>query len=304
MSAVVISLDFELRWGLLDILRHDLSRYRGNLEGVRDAVPRLLELFVRRNVSATWATVGALACSGWDEWRARAPAWPRYLDPNLAWSDDYARADPQGRLYFAPELVDAVAKTPGQELGSHTFSHLYLGEPGVTETDVLADGQAMAKLFKDRFQRAPKSFVFPRNQVAHTRALTASGVAAWRENPHPFFWQQNLGPTQSLPVRALRLADAFAPLGRRSAPSVASRASYFIRFNLPEALWRLHVRRIAKDLQRARPSDSLHLWWHPHNLGATPARSVARVGELLDALHTASKGSARFASMGEAALAA
>lgn len=298
--AVVISLDFELRWGLLDVLGHDLTRYRGNLEGVREVVPRLLELFRREEVRATWAVVGALACSGWDEWRARAPAWPRYRDASLTWDEAYARADPAGRLYFAPELVDQVARAPGQELGSHTFSHLYLGEPGVTGADARADAQAMAALFQERWRRAPRSFVFPRNQVAHTAELAQAGITAWRENPHPFFWRHNLGAAQPLPVRALRLADALAPLGRRAAPAQAHRASYFVRFGLREPLWRLHLRRIAADARRLADGEALHLWWHPHNLGAAPARGVARAGELLDAVRVASRGQARFASMGEA----
>lgn len=300
-GAVVISLDFELRWGLLDILGRDLGRYRANLEGVREAVPRLLELFRREQVEATWAVVGAVACSGWDEWRARAPAWPRYADPALAWDDDWPRADPAGRLYFAPELVDAVAKTPGQDLGSHTFSHLYLGEPGVTEGDVRADAAAMAALFRHRWQRAPASFVFPRNQVAHTAVLQEGGIRAWRENPAPFYWRRNLGPTQPLPVRALRLIDGLAPLGRRAAPQPAHRASYFVRFNLPEPLWRLHLRRIAGEVRRLGPGEALHLWWHPHNLGAAPSAGVGRVAQLVDAVREASRGRARFASMASAA---
>lgn len=304
MVAIVISIDFELRWGLLDKLGHDLPRYRRNLEGVREAVPRLLELFVHDGVRATWAVVGAVACSGWDEWRARAPGWPKYADPTLAWSDAYPHQDPQGRLYFAPELVEAVAAAPGQELGSHTFSHIYLGEPGVTERDVLADGHAMAKLFHDRWQRPPKSFVFPRNQVAHTRALESCGVAVWRENPQTFFWAKSGRQAHSLPVRALRLADAFAPLGNRSAPARVSRASYFVRFNLPEPMWRLHLRRMSRDIHHAEAGEALHVWWHPHNLGADPARSVRRVAELLDALQSAARGRARFASMADAALAA
>src|SRR5215831_12070400 len=57
---VVWSLDFELRWGMHDLLGLDRDRYRNNLEGAREAVPEFLQLFTRRGVRATWATVGAL----------------------------------------------------------------------------------------------------------------------------------------------------------------------------------------------------------------------------------------------------
>ena len=66
--ALIVSLDFELRWGLLGVLGDDMNEYRENLEGVEEVVPRLLEMFRDRAVRATWATVGALACRDWEEW--------------------------------------------------------------------------------------------------------------------------------------------------------------------------------------------------------------------------------------------
>ncbi len=71
--SVVISLDFELRWGVLDRVRDDFSAYRANLEGVPEAVDRMLDLFDEHEVRATWAIVGSLACTGWDEWEERRP---------------------------------------------------------------------------------------------------------------------------------------------------------------------------------------------------------------------------------------
>src|SRR5215475_4530212 len=81
---VVWSLDFELRWGVHDVLGLDRDRYRKNLEGAREAVPKLLQLFTQRGVRATWATVGALACRNWDEYFRRAPGPPHYVNPQLA----------------------------------------------------------------------------------------------------------------------------------------------------------------------------------------------------------------------------
>ena len=75
--SVVISLDFELRWGVLDRVRDDFSAYRANLEGVPEAVERMLDLFDEHEVRATWAIVGGLACDGWDEWHAATPGVAR-----------------------------------------------------------------------------------------------------------------------------------------------------------------------------------------------------------------------------------
>src|SRR2546426_12614664 len=54
----IISLDFELFWGVRDVTT--LDRYGANLRGVRDAIPAMLRLFSERGIRATWATVGFL----------------------------------------------------------------------------------------------------------------------------------------------------------------------------------------------------------------------------------------------------
>lgn len=58
MGTFVVSLDFELWWGIRDAI--PLARYRDNLIGERVAVEVLLERFTKRGIRATWATVGAL----------------------------------------------------------------------------------------------------------------------------------------------------------------------------------------------------------------------------------------------------
>src|SRR5688572_21752053 len=101
---VVISIDFELRWGVHDVLGSDKDAYRTQLEGVRRVVPLLLSLFEQRSIHATWATVGALGCRDWNEYFRRAPAAPVYADPKLAFDRRWADWDPRGELHFAPDL--------------------------------------------------------------------------------------------------------------------------------------------------------------------------------------------------------
>lgn len=279
--SIVISLDFELRWGVLDHVRDDFSAYRANLEGVPEAVAGMLDLFDERNVRATWAIVGGLACSGWDEWEARRPTWPAYERTSLRWRDAFRGQRADERLYFAPDLVDEVRRR-GHELGSHTFTHLYMNEPGVTADDVQRDCDAMNTLFADRWSSAPVSLVFPRNQENHVDVLRSRGIRQWRSNPNSWYWDTTR-PTTKV-TRALRIADAFLPWPDRggSVVDAGQRASHFVRVGLPNRAWSLHVRRIGRDASRLGPGETLHLWWHPHNLGAAPTRSVARLGELLD----------------------
>lgn len=297
---VVLSFDFELRWGLADRLAGDFDRYRRNLEGVRDAVPALLELFARREIPATWATVGAVACEDWEDYRASAPIAPRYRDPRLVHDvAAYEAADPSGRLHFAPELVRAIANAPWQELGSHTFTHVFVREPGVMQRDVAADALAVRALFERRFGITPKSLVFPRNQVAFVDLLSRHGIDVVRGNAEVWYHEQTSETEESSLVRSFRLLEAFAPIGARTYPAAGriQRASYFMRLGLPAPAFAVHRRRICADARRMEPGDALHLWAHPHNFGDDPRATVARLDELLDAVR-ASRPDVRFASMG------
>ena len=64
-GALVISLDFELYWGVRD--KRSLAQYGRNILGGRKAIPRMLDLFAERDVGATWATVGFVFCGSKDE---------------------------------------------------------------------------------------------------------------------------------------------------------------------------------------------------------------------------------------------
>ena len=76
----------------------------------------------------------------------------------------------------------SIAAATGQELGTHTFSHLYLREEGVTAHDVAADLAATAELYRERFGTVPRSLVFPRNQCAFLDVIRASTIRVWRGN--------------------------------------------------------------------------------------------------------------------------
>src|SRR5687768_10583758 len=78
----VISLDFELAWGVRDQPFRD--HYRSNLLGARAAIPAILALFRRYEIHATWAIVGMLFHRTRAELVANAPAqMPEYADERL-----------------------------------------------------------------------------------------------------------------------------------------------------------------------------------------------------------------------------
>ena len=282
---VVISLDLELRWGMYDRLNLNRDAYRSNLmQAKHEVIPALLKLFRARNIRATWATVGAVACRDWNEYFARAPKSPAYYDPTLQIDERFAALDPEGHLHFAPELVRNVHATPGQDLGTHTFSHILMREPGVEAEDVRADLEAVAHLWRDRFGAGPVSLVFPRNQVAFLPVAEACGIRIWRGTEPGWYYDANEAKTNRVVPRVLRLLDAVNPLVRHATPALShmTRASIFLRTNLPAPLWGLHYSRIRNELACLRTPNIYHIWWHPHNLGADTTKRLARVAQVLD----------------------
>lgn len=277
---LVISLDFELHWGVRD--HRSIARYGRNLLGVWDVVPRMLELFEQRGIRATWATVGFLMAEDRDELLEHVPlVRPRYADSRL---DPYAELDGIGRderddpYHFAPSLVRQVIDTPGQEVATHTFSHLYALEPRVS-TDAFAADLDAALALAARRRISITSIVFPRNQVASAAlgVCRERGLTAFRGTETARYQVPRSGSKAPCVSRAMRLLDAYVPLGRHHVPRptlvegmVNVPASRFLR-PWHRASGMLEPVRLARVLagmsSAARNGGVFHLWWHPHNFG-------------------------------------
>jgi peptidoglycan/xylan/chitin deacetylase (PgdA/CDA1 family) len=295
-GALVISLDFELHWGVRD---RTLGRYAGNLHGVRRAVPGMLALFEEHGVAASWATVGLLLAGGRAEAEAFSPAVrPRYADARLdpyreALGDD-ERADP---LHFAPSLVERIRGTPRQEVATHTFSHYYCLEPGQDRAAFDADLGSAVRIAAHRGLEV-RSIVFPRNQhnPAYDDLLRAHGIRCYRGVQRGWMHraERGTGAGNGPAGRAARLLEAhLGPSARHTAPWAALRprdglanvaAGLFLRpVSGGAALQRLRAGRVARALEHAAGrGEVLHLWWHPHNFGARTDENLAMLRGILE----------------------
>src|SRR5436190_13785740 len=82
-GSFVISLDFELYWGVRDVVT--LDAYRERLLGERRVIPRMLDLFAEYDIHATWATVGFLFAKDRNQIADHMPrALPTYRDGSLS----------------------------------------------------------------------------------------------------------------------------------------------------------------------------------------------------------------------------
>lgn len=286
----VISLDFELMWGVRDV--HTKETYGANILGVRQAIPAMLSLFEEFGLHATWATVGLLFFGTKAEVLAGLPAVrPAYVDANLSnyvalpgLGPDEA-ADP---YYYGRALLHQIRAVPGQEVATHTFSHYYCQEPGQTVEAFRHDLDA-AVVAAAAQGVVLRSLVFPRNQCnpAYLGICRELGITSYRGNEAAWMYRKASEAAQTPWQRAARLLDAYVSL---SGPNCADPAKLALAFpfNIPASRflrpWSarlragegLRLRRILAGLTHAaRHGQVFHLWWHPHNFGAHLAENMA-----------------------------
>ena len=298
---LVISLDFELFWGMAD--RYTLEEYGDNVLGVRTALPHILERFSAHGIHATWATVGMLMARNHDELLMLLP--PRDLRPvyrentmssyHSINSTHVGNDESDDPYHYGGTLVELIRGAPHQEIGNHTFSHYYAIDGSINAPAVLSrDLDAHAAIAKT-YGVTTSSIVFPRNQVheAALRICFEKGMTAYRGNEDHFFYRPRKDSEQSLFIRGLRLLDHYVnisghhsyPLPRKTAGTpVNIPASRFFRPFMPVLafLEPLRMHRIKRSMTRAaKRGEVFHLWWHPHNFGINQKENFRNLETIL-----------------------
>ena len=292
--AFVISLDFELLWGMCD--KRSVASYGDHLLGEREAIPAMLKLFQQYGVKATWASVGmALFDRREDLLRNLPELLPTYakqhLDPYRILDEigEDERSDP---YHFGLSLARQILDCEGMELGSHTFSHYYCLEEGQTEAQFRADLEASIAAIQRLTQR-PVSFVFPRNQFnpAYLPACAQAGFTCFRGNERSWIYRETADGEQPMVRRGIRLLDHYVNLSgpngfvpHEEGGLINCPSSRFFRpvHPLLRPLEGLRIRRIQAAMEAAaRGGKSFHLWWHPHNFGAHIGENLANLEALL-----------------------
>lgn len=295
-SEFVVSLDFELLWGVRD--HCDREIYGRNILGGREAIPRILELFAIHGVSATWAIVGFLFCESRDELISLLPSVdlrPAYFNMNLSnysYLSEVGKNEKSDPYYFAPSIIKQIAQGQGQEIATHTLSHYYCLEDGQTLAAFEADLRTAVELAASR-QVTIRSIAFPRNQYspAHLEICRRCGISAYRGNPSSWAYYPVKGAKETPLRRALRLTDAYTGfLGDHS--YLPDRNSFHnvpaSRFLRPRTGWlapfhSLHLQTLMDEMtSTAKEGRGYHLWWHPHNFGSHTAENLAALRLLLN----------------------
>lgn len=289
-GTLMVSLDFELFWGMLDC--STLEAYQDNVLGGRKAIPKLLELFQKYDIHATWAAVGFLFGENREELSRFFPERkPSYMDPKLdpyAWFDRIGKNEEEAPCFYGASLLKTVAKVPGQEIGSHTFCHYYCREKGQSVEEFAQDMRA-AKAIASHHGYDVTSVILPRNQCEpeYTQVLRECGFTAYRDEEND--WIHNKIKFRPL-LRLLRLADVylpltgqggFVPVKENGIWNLVGSRMYKPIFRPLEFLEGLKLRRIkGQMLHAAKNGLTFHLWWHPHNVGVRTEAHLAQLEEI------------------------
>ena len=260
----ILSFDCEGKWGSADGLT---EQHRRDLTGdrLRRAYDAILALLDKHRVQATFAFAGAFSQSAGAFARLRpeieelARRAPEYLGPALRDIDETG-----GDGWHGAHLVDAVAKAEtSHEIALHGVTHV----PWTQMDDAFADAEMRLFEALDGPVRESRTFVYPRNLVAHVDKLTASRFLGFREGR----------PARSRLCSLLSEFDLFAE-PEQHAPGgdiVRIPAGYFLNWRsgarrlVPPAITHLRARRL---LDRAEPADGIvHYWLHPENIATAPA---------------------------------
>jgi peptidoglycan/xylan/chitin deacetylase (PgdA/CDA1 family) len=293
-GSFIVSLDFELHWGVRDVVR--VAEKRDHFLRAREAIPEVLRLFTQHEIHATWATVGFLFARNkrhlFDHLPELRPSYSkRRLDP-YAFLHEIGEDERNDPFHYAASILDAIADVPGQEIASHTFSHYYCLEDGQTERTFEADMRAAAAI-GEPFGDITRALVFPRGQhnPAYDSLLARLGTRVYRVPPLFGAYEPRPSGEETVTQRGLRLIDSYLPIGGSYGDSphlnvagmVPLRAGLFLRPYSPSRhrLEPLRIRRIRRAMQdAAKRKCDFHLWWHPHNFGSNTQENLA----ILDAV--------------------
>lgn len=296
-GTLVISLDFELLWGIFD--KVDWRERQQYFRNTRTVVPKILEVFEKNGIACTWATVGMLFNENWEEWRENIPEEiPDYDILRLSayrYGNEIAEKQTE-EFCFAPDIIKQIAATPGQEIGTHTYSHYYCLEKGQSAEAFKSD-LLQAKQVAKRFDIQLESLVFPRNQFNenYTRICGELGIKSVRTNPQNWYWKHT--QKDSLQQKIFRTGDAYiggsdksyswAEITRLEENTVGQKASRLYRpYSDNGLLNKLRLKRIKSEMTyAAKHKEIYHLWWHPHNFGQHPEENMSELKLILDHYH-------------------
>lgn len=234
-----ISIDTELLWGRRDL---DLTAFTVYAKKVRSIIKKLLNLFDKYDMPATWAIVGKL-----------------FLPPKK-----------ENDLWHGKDIVLEIAKHKNQEIACHSFSHIIFGSSDCSP-------KRAEEEIKNCLEIAEKnnlklySFVFPQNSIGHLDILKKHGFICYRGNDP--YWFRRFGPIKKF-LQIIDFLFCLTPptskafVDKKGLVNIPGSMFYVSRWGLrkfmPCFCWTIKAK---KGIGRAiKQGKIFHLWFHPITL--------------------------------------
>jgi peptidoglycan/xylan/chitin deacetylase (PgdA/CDA1 family) len=291
----VISLDFELMWGVRD--KRSVKNYGDAIIGARTAIKNMLHSFDKHKVKVTFATVGFLFHKDKKDLLISLPiVKPTYSNENLSPYPNIEKylIENEKLYYFGYDLIQQIKNSHLHELATHTYSHFYCLESGQTIRQFEEDIK-MAIIVAQKNGITINSIVFPRNQynIEYLEICRNNGISSFRGNEKSRIYASSNGEKQTSIKRVLRLIDAYINITgyhcyrfdeiKKATP-----------YNIPSSrllrpyskklyfLERFKFLRIKNAMTHAAKNNLVfHLWWHPHNFGRNCKENINTLEKIL-----------------------
>lgn len=293
----MISLDFELMWGVRD--NRTIENYGDSIIGVKNAMEQMLHSFEKYSISATFATVGFLFHENKEDLLNNLPKTkPTYiiekLSPYPNIENYLGENEIEDPYYYGYSLVQKIKNKGVHEIATHTHCHYYCLEEGQTPSQFEEDLRVAVHVAKMNNVEL-KSMVFPRNQYSdeYVEICRNNGITSFRGNEKSQIYKSSNGEGQTLMRRALRLVDSYFNItGYHCYTYNEMKESY--PYNIPSSrflrpysaklvlLDHLRFLRIKNAMTHAAKNNLMyHLWWHPHNFGSNCVENIKFLEKIL-----------------------
>jgi len=293
----VISLDFELYWGVSE--SRMLAEYEENLINVPIVIKELLSLFNEYNLHVTWATVGFLFHEEKEEMgslvsESNRPVYSNINLNNYNLIKNIGKNELEDPFHYAHKIIQEIKSLSYQEVATHTYSHYYCLEDGQNPSNFEMDLKAAIYIGKKSGIEF-SSIVFPRNQYneATLEICYNNGINAYRGTENHWIYNTRSRKDETKIRRLFRLLDTYFNITPKKSYKIENIANKII--NIPSSrflrpyntnlsfLEPMRLNRIKYEMNiAAKNKEVYHLWWHPHNFGKNLSENIKFLKNVLD----------------------
>lgn len=287
---LIISLDFELHWGVFDV--KTVESYKSNLQQVRAVITKMILLADKYNIKLTFSTVGFLFAENKQELISYLPSnKPTYKNPKFSpypLLDSIGNNEKEDPFHYAKSVIKEIKNNGNHEIGTHTFCHYYCHEAGQNIQQFNDDISSAIRIAKS-MDIELKSIVFPRNMIEANKAIDRlylevckkHGINSFRGKEKAYMY--NIHTTKFYHSwyiwKLLRILDAYINITGNNTYKIKKDKTE-IPLNIPSSrllrsyskplsfIEPLKISRVTRAMKyAAKNNEVFHLWWHPHNFG-------------------------------------